>query len=252
MLPGYALAIVVGLVLGLLGGGGAILTIPVLHHVMGYSVREAVPMSLVVVGITSILGAVFHRQQGHVRLRTAFGFGVPAILGAVLGADLGPRVRDGARLTVFAVVLLIAAVLMFRGRGGSPDSGSGPEPPPRRPQPFITMVGGAVGFLTGFIGVGGGFAYVPALTVLGGLPIRDAIGTSLVLITLSCAAGLARYLGNPTLGLDWPVTALFTGLALVGAGIGSRLVPFVSQARLRRGFAAFLVVLGLVVLLVRR
>ena len=99
----------------MLGGGGSILTIPVLHNVMGYTVRDAVPMSLVVVGITSGVGVVRHWRQGFVRVRTAFAFGMPAIVGAVLGADLGPRVRDDIRLTVFAVVMLGAAFTMYRG-----------------------------------------------------------------------------------------------------------------------------------------
>jgi uncharacterized membrane protein YfcA len=115
-----------------------------------------------------------------------------------------------------------------------------------------SLLGLAVGLLTGFVGVGGGFLYVPVLSVLVGLPMRQAIGTSLVLIVLSCAAGMARYLGNPeVLRLDWDVIALFTGIALIGVLIGSRLVPHVSQQKLRRGFAVFLLLLGVVVLFVR-
>ena len=255
---GFGLALLIGLALGLLGGGGSILTIPVLHHIMGYSVRQAVPMSLVVVGITSAVGAAAHWRERNVQFRTAFGFGVPAIVGAVLGADLGPRVDDDIRLTVFAVVMLAAAMVMLRGltvrpldRPTPPDA---PAPPPERPTiPFVTLIGGFMGLLTGFVGVGGGFLYVPVLTGLAGLPIKQAVGTSLVLILLSCAAGMARYLGNPALGgLDWAPIGLFTGIALVGAALGSRLVRYVSQSHLRRGFAAFLLVLGAVVLFVRR
>ena len=254
---GYVLALAIGLSLGVLGGGGSILTIPVLHNVMGYSVRDAVPMSLVVVGITSAVGVVRHWRQGFVQVRTAVAFGVPAIVGAVLGADLGPRVRDDIRLTVFAVVMLGAALTMYRGTRVRhmtlhPD-GSGPESqtPPRRIA-GVTLIGGGVGLLTGFVGVGGGFLYVPVLTVLAGLPVRDAIGTSLALIVLSCAAGMARYLGSPeAMGLEWGVIGLFTAVALVGVILGSRLVPYVSQRSLRRGFAGFLLILGVVVLLAR-
>jgi uncharacterized membrane protein YfcA len=243
---GYGLALAIGLSLGILGGGGSILTIPVLHHVMGYPVRQAVPMSLVVVGVTSLVGAFGHWRQGNVQLRTAFAFGVPAIVGAVLGADLGLRVADDIRLSIFAVVMLGAAFSMFRG-GWKERSPGGPS------IPGVTLIGALVGVLTGFVGVGGGFLYVPVLTVLAGLPVKHAIGTSLVLIVLSCAAGIARYLGNPALGsLDWPAIAIFTGIALAGAVGGSRLVPYVSQRHLRRGFAVFLLVLGLVVLSVGR
>ena len=268
---GYALALLIGLSLGVLGGGGSILTIPVLHHVMGYSMRNAVPMSLVVVGITSAVGAVGHWRQGFVRLRTAVSLGIPAILGAALGADLGPRVRDDIRLTVFAVVMLSAAFTMYRGTrvrqltvhpdptvGRSDGRTVGDSAVNRHLLPSYrltilpSLVGFAVGLLTGFVGVGGGFLYVPVLSVLVGLPMRHAIGTSLVLIILSCAAGMARYLGNPAvLRLDWDVLALFTGIALIGVVIGSRLVPHVSQQKLRRGFAIFLLLLGLVVLFVR-
>ncbi len=245
-LLGYFLALVIGLSLGVLGGGGSILTIPVLHYVMGYSVREAVPMSLVVVGFTSAIGAVGHWQKGNVQFRTALAFGIPAIVGAVFGADLGPRVADGIRLTIFAAVMLAAAVSMMRA---SPE----PAPGAARPRiPGVTLIGAVTGFLTGFVGVGGGFIYVPVLTLLGGLPVRQAIGTSLLLIVLSCIGGIARYLGHPELdSLDWPVVALFTAIALVGVMVGSRIASRVSQAGLRKGFAVFLLVLGLVVLLVR-
>ena len=242
---GFGLALLIGLALGLLGGGGSILTIPVLHHIMGYSVRQAVPMSLVVVGITSAVGAAAHWRERNVQFRTAVGFGIPAIVGAVLGADLGPRVDDDIRLTVFAVVMLAAAMVMLRGLTVRPLD--------RPTIPFVTLIGGFMGLLTGFVGVGGGFLYVPVLTGLAGLPIKQAVGTSLVLILLSCAAGMARYLGNPALGgLDWAPIGLFTGIALVGAALGSRLVRYVSQSHLRRGFAVFLLVLGTVVLFVRR
>jgi uncharacterized membrane protein YfcA len=255
---GFALALLIGLALGVLGGGGSILTVPVLHHVLGYPVRLAVPMSLVVVGVTSIVGGLGHWRQGNVELRTAFAFGVPAMLGAVLGADLGLRVADDIRLTIFAIVMLAAAVAMYRGnrigeKAGRQNSKTADEPERRRRIPGVTLIGAAVGVLTGFVGVGGGFLYVPVLTVLAGLPVKHAIGTSLVLIVLSCAAGIARYLGNPALGsLDWRAIAIFTAIALVGAVAGSRLVPHVSQRHLRQGFAGFLLILGLVVLLVRR
>jgi len=254
---GYALALLIGLSLGVLGGGGSILTIPVLHHVMGYTMRDAVPMSLVVVGITSAVGVVGHWRQGYVQVRTAIAFGIPAILGAVLGADLGPRVRDDIRLTIFAIVMLAAALTMYRG---TRVQRMAPQPDPPLPGEssrggragMVTVIGAGVGLLTGFVGVGGGFLYVPVLTVLAGLPVKEAIGTSLALIVLSCAAGMARYLGSPeAMRLEWGVIALFTAVALAGVVIGGRLVPLVSQRALRRGFAGFLLILGVVVLLAR-
>lgn len=240
---GYTLALLIGLSLGLLGGGGSILTVPVLHYVMGYGVKAAIPMSLVVVGLSSAVGAAAHWRAGTLNLRTVLAFGPPAIVGALLGAEFGLRVAATVQLTVFAVVMLLAAVSMFFGAGAI---ASAPQRP-RHPFPLVTLVGGAVGILTGFVGVGGGFLYVPALVLLAGLPMKQAIGTSLALIMLSCIAGVARYHGS--IEFDWSAIGLFTGIALVGVALGSRLVRHVSQTLLRKGFAAFLLLMGALVLL---
>jgi uncharacterized membrane protein YfcA len=247
---GYGLALLIGLALGLLGGGGSILTVPVLHYVMGYDVKAAVPMSLVVVGLTSAVGAVAHARHGTLSLRTALAFGPPAIVGALLGSQLGLRVSAALQLIVFAVVMLLAALSMFFGsqRIVALGEAKGLTPHPQRPFPLITLIGGAVGVLTGVVGVGGGFLYVPTLVVLGGLPMKQAIGTSLALIMLSCIAGVAGYRAS-AVAFDWTSIALFTAIALVGVAIGSRLVRHVSQTQLRRGFAVFLLVMGALVLL---
>lgn len=242
---GYVLALLIGLALGLLGGGGSILTIPVLHYVMGYGMKAAVPMSLVVVGLTSAVGALAHRRGGTLSLRTVLIFAPPAIVGTLLGAELGLRTSAELQLTVFAVVMLAAAVSMYLGQSAVEHAGR-----PHHPVPLILLVGALVGGLTGFVGVGGGFLYVPALVLLGGLPMKQAVGTSLALIMISCSAGVVRYHGS--LDLDWRAIALFTGVALLGVALGSRLVIHVSQAVLRRGFAIFLLVMGAVVLLVDR
>ena len=237
---GYPLALFIGLALGLLGGGGSILAVPVLHYIMGFPVKEAVPMSLVVVGFTSGLGALTHWRAGTVNLRTALAFGPPAIVGALLGAELGLRATPRLQLTVFAVVMLLAAVSMLFG----PVTPA--EHPPRKPIPLITLIGGLVGVLTGFVGVGGGFLYVPALELLGGLPIKQAVGTSLLLIVISCIAGVARYHGS--LDLDWPVIGLFTLIALLGVQLGARLGRRLSQASLRHGFGVLILLMGALVL----
>ncbi len=244
---GYGLALVIGLALGLLGGGGSILTIPVLHYVMGYGMKAAVPMSLVVVGLTSAVGAVAHRRGGTLSLRTVVAFAPPAIVGTMLGVELGLRTSAELQLTVFALVMLGAAVSMYLGQTAVESAAS---QHPRRSTPLILLVGGLVGVLTGFVGVGGGFLYVPALVLLGGLPMKRAVGTSLALIMISCIAGVVRYHGS--LDLDWRAIALFTGIALLGVALGSRLVLHLSQAMLRRGFAVFLLVMGTLVLVLGR
>lgn len=243
---GYSLALLIGLTLGLLGGGGAILAVPVLHYVMDYSVEVVVPMSLVVVGITSGVGAVAHWRAGTLSFRTLLAFAPPAIIGTLLGAQLGLHANARLRLTVFAAVMLAAALSMYFGAAvlsGTHPAGDGRG----KSVSLIILVGAAVGILTGFVGVGGGFLYVPTLVLLAGLPMKQAIGTSLALIMISCLTGVLRYQG--TLDGYWGPIMLFTAIALVGVAIGSRMVRYVSQAALRRGFAAFLLVMGAFVLL---
>jgi len=249
---GYSLALLIGISLGLLGGGGSILTVPVLHYILGYEVKAAVPMSLVVVGITSAFGALAHWKAGTLHLRTALSFGPAAILGALLGADLGLKASPRLQLLVLAVVMLAAAVTMFYGSVflSASTATTATIPITGGRLPLIPLVGGAVGVLTGFAGVGGGFIYVPALVVLGGLPMRKAVGTSLALILLSCIAGVIRYHG--TLAMDWRAIALFTAIALVGVAIGARLVSKVSQTVLRRGFAVLVLGMGALLLLIGR
>jgi uncharacterized membrane protein YfcA len=247
---GYALALVIGLSLGLLGGGGAILTVPVLHYVLGYGFKVAVPMSLVVVGLTSGFGAIAHWRAGTINLRAALAFGPPAIVGAVLGAELGLRVEERIQLTIFAVTMLVAAVSMYLGQDAIARTARRRAEGGAAPLPFITLIGALVGLLTGFVGVGGGFIYVPALVLLGGIAMKEAVGTSLVLIMLSCVAGMVRYQG--TMVLDWTAIALFTAIAFVGVAIGSRLARHVSPQGLRKGFAGFLLVMGAFVLLLGR
>ncbi len=226
----------------MLGGGGSILTVPVLHYVLGYDVKAAIPMSLVIVGLTSGFGAANHWRAGTVNWRAALSFGPSAIVGSVLGADLGVQVDPGIQLTVFALIMLTAAVSMLLPRPEADAESTRP-----RPILLISLIGAGVGLITGFVGVGGGFLYVPALVLLGRLGVKQAIGTSLVLIMLSCIAAVARYRGSAV--FDWRAIAIFSALAFVGVAAGSRLVPHVSQHRLRKGFAVFLLFTSAFVLL---
>jgi uncharacterized membrane protein YfcA len=240
---GYSLAILIGVSLGLLGGGGAILTVPVLVYVMGLDVKQAVPSSLVIVGLTSLVGMLRHRSAGTLDTRAAITFGPAAILGSLIGTRAALLVSSRLQLAVFAVVLLVAATMMLRPRREAL------HPRRSRPRLLILVLGTGVGFLTGFVGVGGGFMYVPALTLLAGLDMKPAVGTSLALITLSSAAGVAGYLGR--VQFDWMLVGGFTALALLGVQAGSALVPRVPQERLRQWFAVLLLVMGVVVLIRR-
>lgn len=242
---GYVLAVLIGLSLGLLGGGGSILAIPVLVYVMGYGMKEAVPMSLAVVGVTSIIGAWSHHRRGNVRWSAAWAFGPAAMVGAFAGARLGTIVPSRVQMIIFAVLMVTAAVSMFRGPPNPQEARTGASK--GRRALGISALGFGVGGLTGLVGVGGGFMYVPALVLLAGVSMAEAVGTSLILIIMSSAAGLASYLG--VLGLDWQATALFAGLSVVGVLAGSRLGSRISQVNLRKGFALFLLVMGIFVLL---
>lgn len=240
----------IGLSLGLLGGGGSILTVPVLVYVLGYPVKTAIPMSLVVVGLTSLMGVAGHARAGAVQWRAAFAFGPPAVVGALAGAQLGLLVSARLQLTIFAVIMIVAAVSMWFGqslwiRGGAPADSPAP-----RPLAMVGLLGGLVGLLTGLIGIGGGFLYVPALVLLAGLEMKAAVGTSLVLISLSAAAGFARYAG--AVDLDWLAIGAFTALAFLGVLAGARLVRHLSQQALRRGFSLLLLVMGVIVLVFGR
>jgi uncharacterized membrane protein YfcA len=239
-----ALAALIGLSLGLLGGGGSILTVPIFVYVMGFGAKEAIAMSLAVVGATSLFGALGHWRAGNVNLRIAAIFGAVAMAGTYLGARLAAFVSEGFQLTLFAAVMLIAAFFMFREGKSLPGATATEEalPRSRMPLPLIIVEGIGVGVLTGLVGVGGGFLIVPALVLLGRIPIKEAVGTSLLVIAMKSAAGFYGYVGQ--VQVDWGVIGTFTAVAVFGIAGGTQLVRFVSQAQLQRAFALFLVVMG--------
>ncbi len=243
---GFGLAVVIGLTLGLLGGGGSILTVPVLVYVLRYSMEQAAPMSLIVVGVTSVVGALNHHRVGNIKWDTARAFVPAAVLGAFAGARISAAVPSQVRMMIFAGLMLAAAVSMFFGPALWRRNGDDATPT-RQPWWALSALGVVVGAITGLVGVGGGFMYVPALVLLGGLAMRQAVGTSLVLIVASCASGLLGYAGR--VEFDWPAIAAFTSLAVAGVLVGSRLAARVSQTGLRRGFAVLLIILGLAVMI---
>jgi uncharacterized protein len=244
---GLALAALIGLSLGLLGGGGSILTVPILVYVLGFAPKPAIAMSLPVVGTTSLVGALRHWRAGNVNLRVAFLFGVVAMVGSYLGARLGVLIRGAVQLALLAVVMLVAAVSMFRSsrRDEACDDLTSPSRGTLALGPTI-LVGLGVGGLTGLVGIGGGFLIVPALVVLGKVPMKQAVGTSLLVIAMNSTSGFFGYLGK--VSIDWQFLLLFTAVAVVGILAGTHLVQFVSQATLKRAFAVFLVLMGTLVL----
>jgi uncharacterized protein len=238
---GFALASLIGLSLGMLGGGGSILTVPVLVYVMGFAAKPAIALSLPVVGITSFVGAVLHWRLGNVLLRTALPFGLLAMVGAFLGAKLAVFVSGATQLVLLSLVMLVAAALMMRPKRSAESSSR------RSPSTLVIVpVALGVGLLTGLVGIGGGFLVVPALVLLAGVPMRQAVGTSLVVIAMNSASGFLGYLGK--VAIDWAFLAGFAAVAVAGMLIGTALSRRVPQAALRRAFAVFLIATGSFVL----
>lgn len=245
MLVGIALAALIGLSLGLLGGGGSILTVPIFVYVLGFGAKQAIAMSLAVVGATSLFGAAGHWRAGNVNVRVALIFGAVAMVGTYLGARLAVFFSGAAQLALFAVVMLLAAFFMFRDRKPAPDGARAKSDGPEVKEMslgLIVLEGIAVGVLTGLVGVGGGFLIVPALVLLGKIPMKQAVGTSLLVIAMKSAAGFYGYLGQ--VEVEWGFMGLFTAVSIAGIFAGTYLVRFVSQAQLKRAFAVFLLVMG--------
>ncbi len=243
---GLALALLVGLVLGLLGGGGSILALPIFLYVFQVPTKPAVAMSLAVVGMSAGVGFLSHWRQGTVNLRIAVPFGLCAMGGAFVTARLAKFVPERVQLGLFALFALTAAALMLRDsmRADAPKAlaqSSQGTATPKFSAPLAVQALG-VGVLTSLIGAGGGFVIVPALVLLAGMPIRTAVGSSLLIIAMNAMSGFAGYIGQ--VEINWTLVSAFTGVAAIGATVGTRLVPFVPQARIKQGFAVMILVLG--------
>ena len=242
---GIVLALVVGIVLGLLGGGGSILALPVFLYVFRVPTKPAIAMSLAVVGMSAFVGFLTHWRQGTVRLRIALPFGLCAMLAAFATARLTHLVPASVQLALFTVFAFAAAFFMLRD--GLKDSRRDAAAPndSAAARPFGWLLGleaVGVGALTSLIGAGGGFVIVPALVLLGGIPVREAVGSSLLIITMNALSGFAGYIG--TVAVDWRLVGMFTGVAAVGAVAGTRFNRRVPQARIKQGFAVVILVLG--------
>jgi len=233
------LSVAIGLSLGLLGSGGSIITLPVLVYAGGIPPREAVPMSLAIVGGASLAGTVLKLREERIDTATAAIFALSGIPAAAAGAQLTPLVRPELLLLLFAVLMFAVAgtVLVRRERAPEPATGSH--------RWRCLLAGAAVGVLTGFLGVGGGFLIVPAMVVAARLPLKVATGTSSVVIAVNSFAGLAGQMRHGS--FDPGIAAAFLAMALIGMLAGVRFSSRVSTPVLRRGFAWFVVAVGLFV-----
>lgn len=236
------LAVLVGITLGLLGGGGSILMVPLLAYVAGLEPTQAIATSLFVVGATSAAGAVSHALAGRVQWRTGLSFGSAGMVGAYAGGSLAAFAPAPILLVGFAAMMITAAVAMLRGRRESERVGE----VHRIAVVLVAINGLVVGLITGLVGAGGGFLVVPALALLGGLPMPVAVGSSLVVIAMNSFAGLAGHLSS--VHLDWRLAAAVTLAALMGGVIGARLTAMVNPDFLRRVFGWFVLAMASVIL----
>lgn len=255
---GHVMALAIGVSLGLLGSGGSVLALPVLVYVMGIPTKSAIAMTLLIVGTVSLLGVIPHWRRGNLNGKTALVFGSATTVGAYLGARLAtqPWVTETLQMTIFGGAMLVAASLMIyrttQAQNRTTPSVTTVEAALYRPPVcnycwlWLMTEGVGVGALTGLVGVGGGFAIVPALVLLGKIPMKQAIGTSLLIIAGNAIAGLTGYWGH--VALDWHLTASFTFLAGLGTVLGGYLGQFVSAQQLQKGFGYFLLAIATFVL----
>lgn len=239
-LLGLVLSGAMGWVLGALGGGGSVLTVPILLYLFGLGPRETIATSLLVVGITSLIGLVHHARAGQVRYKTGLIFGLTAMVGAYGGGRLAEFVPAGLLIGGFALMMLATGIAMLRRRG---ETQVVDEAHAGRLRPAAVVAEGlAVGAVTGLVGAGGGFLVVPALVLLGGVPLRAAIGTSLLVVSMKSFAGLAGHLGH--VGIDLDLALAVTAAASLGAVAGGLLGQRLSVRVLRRAFAALVIVMS--------
>lgn len=230
----------VGLAVGLLGGGGAILMVPILTIIAGWPASEAITVSLFVVGLTSLFSMTLHARRGNVRWRHGLVFGAIAMLGAYAGGLLSSHVPDNVLLTIFAAVMAASGIGMIRRRSENRvvvDS-----------VPWARLISAAlaIGVLSGLVGAGGGFLIVPALVLLLGFPMPAAVGTSLLVIAMQSASGFASHITHTH--VQWPIVLAINAIALVGAVAGVWLGGRISAGQLRKGFGWFVIVMSGVML----
>lgn len=255
-IAGYLASLFVGISLGLIGGGGSIITVPVLVYLFGLSAPLATYYSMFVVGISSLVGTWPKYFKGFVHLQTAWLFGIPSIIGVlVVRRLLLPNIPDqllhiGSHfvltkpllmMVVFAIMMLIASVAMIKGYTVQTNAGK------TKQQAFKLVTRGVlVGAITGFVGVGGGFLIIPSLVVVLGFSMKNAIGTSLFIIAINSLLGFAGDVGNYP--VQWRFLLSITGVAVLGIFLGNFISQFVEGEKLKKGFGWFILVMGCYIL----
>lgn len=263
---GYIGAVVMGLSLGLIGGGGSILTVPILVYLFQVDAVLATAYSLFIVGLTSLVGSVSHVRLGNVHWRTAIVFGIPSIISVFLTRSyLVPRIPDpimtfgqdpsgGAALVItksvgllllFAVIMVMAAYSMIKPakKSGTDTLSNAEDVQPQFNYPLILAEGAIVGLVTGLVGAGGGFLIIPALVLLAKLPMKQAVGTSLMIIAAKSLIGFVGDMSGDEV-IDWNFLAVFSSIAVVGILLGSWLSKRIPGEKLKPAFGWFVLVMG--------
>jgi len=237
-MTGFILAGFAGLSLGLLGGGGSILTVPILVYSLSIDPKTAVAMSLAIVGFTTLFGVFAHYKNKNIDFKIAFLFGAAALPATFLGSYVSQFISGSVQLVIFAVIMILAATFMFKGRK---------EVEHKQFNLIYTIISGlVVGVMTGLIGVGGGFLIVPALMYFSGIDMKKSVGTSLFIISFNSFFGFISYIDK--VSIEWTLLGKFTVCSVIGILIGSKLVQYVPQNFLKKIFAIFLVIMGVFVL----
>jgi uncharacterized membrane protein YfcA len=254
---GFAGALLIGVVLGLIGGGGSILTVPILVYVLGVDPVTATAYSLFVVGVSALVGAIRNAQKGMVDFRTGIVFAIPAFISVFLTRKyVIPAIPDElftigdfvltkniGIMIFFAIIMLVAAYFMIKGRK---DEG-GEEQEVQYNYPMIMIEGVVVGFLTGIVGAGGGFLIIPALVLLARLPMKKAVATSLMIIAIKSLIGFLGDVQN--IEIDWTFLGSFTAVSVVGIFVGIYLNKFIDGKKLKKGFGWFVLIMGVYIVL---
>lgn len=232
-------ALLIGLSLGILGGGGSTLAVPVFIYIAKYDTKTAICMSLLVVGTASLFGSFRYWKNGEINPKIAMIFGPFAMLGAYIGSKyISPYFTDDQQLILFASMMIIASFVMFIDKKQNEEENKNYK---KRYDIFAPQ-GLFIGILSGLVGVGGGFLIIPSLIIFGKLHMREAVGTSLIIIAMNATTGVAGYLSD--VNIPWVFTFWFTGFAIIGIYAGTSFAKHIPQQKLKKGFAVFILLMG--------
>lgn len=245
IIPLFAFGCLIGFTLGLLGGGGSILTVPILVYIFGVEVHSAIGTSLAVVGATAIIGAITHSRRGNVKLKSGFAFGVMAMVGAIPGAWFSHFVGEKIILILFALLMIVVGLRMLLRETSylSKEAATHTDLYIFRSTLVLMAMGFVVGLLTGFFGVGGGFLIVPALVLVGNFPIHQAVGTSLLIIAMASVSGFVGHLS--LVNLNFFIMAYFVIGSIVGVILGTTSSSRIPEKRLTQSFGLFIIIISL-------